>query len=397
MRRTWSKLSILALASAALVSGCARPGSSLEASAHIEPTSLSCPEDNLPLQEPQRFSVPKFTAIRPIEEARQEVVGVQAISQDERTQGAPPAELRRRTPGQEAQHRGPQPLPKRRSQDGNLDAVSSKAQQLIRQAYGLADRGALYSARSDLMTALQGLCEATDTRNGDRRCSDALIEGMQALDEAADFVVNGDLRADLKRIVAGHRTSALKDAKLDHLTNIRAMQIYYTFAQEKLIEAGNGTPAASEALSGLGKVTRHLPSDDSGAKRNATVKALVLQQSAVEIWADNYHAKHELGVLYTLLNRPETAKPLLLDVAKTTNWPEAWANLAQVHAQLNEPDLAEKASNEARYAQESIQRNGHVKRGALEFQWVSPEQFASENGEPRPAAVATKPSSYPRR
>lgn len=387
MRRTWTKLGLLTLVSAAIVSGCARMESSGQIAKSEATKSQHDAKETASLKEPKLFRPPQYTDIRPIEEAG-ELLRVQATSNDERDQSSPPSVLKRPTS---------KATPLRRAPDGDLDAVTAKAQQLIRQAYSLADRGALYTARSDLMTALQGLCEATDTKNGDRRCTEALREGMTALEEAADFVVNGDLRADLKSIVAGHRTPVLKSAKLEQITSILAMQKYYTFAQKKFVEAGNEMPAASEAFCGLGKVTRHLPAEDSGAKRNALVKALVLQQSAASIWEGNYHAKNELGVLYTLLKRPETAKPLLHEVAVATNWPSAWANLAEVHAQLKENDLAEAAMNEARVAQESTQQKGYVKRGALEFQWVTPEQFAEASGEMSPASVAKRSSATPRR
>ncbi len=393
MRFAWAKTGVLAWAVVTLLSGCSRQNGNGEMNSKVVGQS-----SHAAAPEPARFAAPKSVALKRIDAAAHGPANeVQTTSNDEREPSHPPSVLKRKAPSRDQAENAPQPLPRRQENRGDLDAVAQRAQQLIDQAYGLADRGAIFSARSDLLTAMHGLCEATDTVNGDRICSQALGDALTAMDEAADFVVNGDVRSNLKSIVSGHQTPVLKDVELDNVTNTRAMHLYYTFAQEKFIEASNGSRTASAALCGLGKVARYLPASDSAARRNTLVKAIVFQNSAVGVWNKNFHAKNELGVLYALLNSPENAKQYLLEVAQATNWPNAWTNLAQVHRQLKEEELAARAMTEAGIARKSTKELGPVKAGALDFQWVSPEQFAAENKDEGPAVQATRPSAATRR
>jgi tetratricopeptide (TPR) repeat protein len=381
MRRIWTRLGIFTLLSAALVSGCGRPNSQIE----LNQASAISDSDALQASEPRRFQLPKYLAILPIEEAADCDAGrVQTTSNEEGEASSPPSVLKKQ---------GPRPLPSRHRTEGDFDVVETQARQLIEQAFRLADRGAIYSARSDLMTALQRLCDAQDTIHGNRRSTKAFQAALIAMEEAGDFVITGEVRKDLQRVIEGHQTQVLKDATLDRITHILAMQQYYSFAQEQLIEAANGSRAASEALCGLGKVARRLPTTDSASPRNALVKALVYQQSAIAIDENNFHAKNELGVLYAQLNRPRDAVQFLHEVALATNWPTAWANLARVHTQLNEHDLAERALTESRLASKA----NIVSKGPVEFAWVSPEEFIAEADQAAPRSLATRPQSATRR
>ena len=394
MRCAWANAGTLACAVAALLCGCSRQGGTPETA-----SSTSSRASRVEVAtEPARLAAPKSVALKRIDGAdRLKAHEVRAISGDERDLAQPPSVLKRKPRQAATTENTHQPISRRKESRGDLDAVSQRAQQLIDQAYGLADRGAIFSARSDLLTAMHGLCEATDTMNGDRACSAALGQALTAMDEAADFVVDGDVRGSLNSIVSGHQTPVLKNAELDNVTNTRAMHLYYTYAQEKLIQASNGSHTASAALCGLGKVARYLPANDPAARRNTLVKAIVFQNSAVGVWSKNYHAKNELGVLYALLNSPENAKQYLLEVAQATNWPNAWTNLAQVHRQLKEEDLANRAMTEAQIARKSSKELGPVKAGSLDFQWVSPEQFAAENKDSGLEVQATRPSAATRR
>lgn len=378
MRCDFAKSSLLAIGLAAFAAGCGRP----PASSVVVPSteeSVSASE----LHEPAHFAKPTDVALRPIEDSGAKgLAGLRFASMES---------------PQEENDGAPQPLPiqlvRTTQDDGDFAAVEDRARQLIEQAYKLADRGAIYSARSDLLTAMQMLCEGADAVHGVRRCSKAFEEALTAMEEAADFVVTGDARIDLAKVIAGHQTSVLKKAKRDELTCILAMQSYYNFAERKLIEAGNCSPAASEALCGLGKIVRSLPTNDSADRRNARVKSLVFQRSAIAIWEKNHHARNELGVLYAQLGRPQDAKEHLLEVAEATNWPTAWANLSRVHAMLDEMELSDLAMAEAKRAR-GASINKATEKGPFEIQWVTPDHFIAEGPDDAPpAAMAKRPTT----
>jgi hypothetical protein len=389
MLRDWTISACMAAASLTLIAGCAKSIPSTDSAAR-DKVYTAAPS------EPAPFKTPTGVALKHIGDVENfNDRGARTTSNEEQEKLSPQSVLKRSAPKEKPE--APRPLPQRNDRArGDFAAVEKRARQVIDQAFKLADRGAIYSARSDLLSALEVLCDARDSINGNRVCTKALGEALIAMEEAADFLPRGETRSSLKSVVDGHKTTVLKKAKLDEVSNILAMHRYNTFAQQKLIEAGGGSPAASEALCGLGKIARQLPASDASSRRNVLSSALVFQLSAIEVWNENYHAANESGVLYALLGRPNEAKQILVEVAETTNWPTAWANLARVHEQLKEFDLAEAATNEMRFAQKANPHLATSKIGPSEFRWVSPEQFVAE-GPNGASSVAGKGSAAQKR
>src|SRR5262249_44750037 len=67
-------------------------------------------------------------------------------------------------------------------------AVLTRADDRVRHGFQLANRGALFSAKSEFITALQIIAEANDTQQGTRMYTKALSAGLAALKEASVFV-----------------------------------------------------------------------------------------------------------------------------------------------------------------------------------------------------------------
>lgn len=285
--------------------------------------------------------------------------------------------------------------------DPAMRAVCERAFGICQQAERLADRGAYFSARSEFIQALRVITQALDTQSQQTVHSQALAEGLRALQEADDFAPQGsrlEADLDLRSIVASHRTPVLKGADLAELTPLIALQQYYTFAQQRLALAGGGQSAASQALYGVGRLAIVLAERSPDERRLHAPKAMALFHAALANDANNWRAAHELGVLYAQFGQLPEAKRLLWQSAALRPRKETWQNLAVVHDRLGEADLAKKA----RFEMELVERQRPARatsRSGLAVDWVDASQFADKTPVPtqpaaRSAAVpATKGSS----
>ncbi|MCH8923585.1 MAG: hypothetical protein IIA67_10615 [Planctomycetes bacterium] len=277
-----------------------------------------------------------------------------------------------------------------------MDGVSQRAASLSRRAYQLADRGALYSARANFIQALQLVTQALDAQKGTLWHGRALAAGLLAMKEADDFVPRGtNLEADLDvpAIIAGHRTPILKQTAPGQLTPLAAMQQYFTYAQQQLAIAGGSQPAASMALQGLGKVQSAIAAGDRSQHAAAGAKAIVLQRAALLVDRRNYLAANELGVLLARYGQFDQARRALLHSVSLAPHATTWHNLAVVHRNLNEPDLAERARYESQWAARQVGPSGAsgAPSGGAVVRWVSPQAFTGNR--PVETRTATTPAA----
>ena len=79
-----------------------------------------------------------------------------------------------------------------------MDAVSDRAHSLVKQGFGLAQRGAYFSAQNEFVRALRLISQARDAERSTTVHAQALAAGLRALEEAEDFVPRGmKVEADL--------------------------------------------------------------------------------------------------------------------------------------------------------------------------------------------------------
>jgi tetratricopeptide (TPR) repeat protein len=251
----------------------------------------------------------------------------------------------------------------------------------VRTAYSLAQRGALYSARVELIGGLRRIAEALDAEQGTNCHGRSLADALRALEEVEDFAPRGARRAaeiDVSHVVSGHRTPVLKQTDSALLTPLLASQRYYTFAQEQLAAAVQHVPAGSQALFGLGKLQGVLTGTGSDAQASATARAMVYYQAALLVDGRNYMAANEMGVLLARTGQWEDARKILQHGLLVHPRPELWRNLARVHQQLGEYDLAARATARASQAEWQLQHSrsasGLVDGGGF-VRWVAPETF----------------------
>lgn len=263
-----------------------------------------------------------------------------------------------------------------------LRPVSERINAINHQAIGLANRGALFAAREDLIQSLRIATQSLDAFEGTSAYSHALDQGLTALNEAEDFALHGaaaTVPMRVEDIVAGHRTPVLRDLQGQEVSPVIAMQRYYGFAGERLTFAAGQLPAAADTLFWLGKVHNGLARQSQQADRLQGPQAMVCFRAALSAAPQHYLAANELGVLLAHYGQLHDAKALLQQSVTTRSHAEGWQNLAIVHKRLGETELAQLAEQEfaaagGRTALASAGNSGAVK-------WVEPKTFAASGGQ----------------
>ncbi|HEY2881995.1 MAG TPA: hypothetical protein VGJ15_06165 [Pirellulales bacterium] len=264
-----------------------------------------------------------------------------------------------------------------------LTAISQRAEQAARRGFDLAERGALYSARSQFESALRMMAEALDAQRNTTAHVRALGAGLRAIQEVGDFAprtARADTELNLPLIVTAHHTPVLKHANFDCVTVAEAQRMYLTYAQQQLALAGGDLSVASLALHGLGKICI-APAEMHGPPETlADAKAVVFFQAALMIEPNNFMAANELGVRLARFGKWNDAKQALEHAVAISDAPTSWRNLAVVNDRLGDSQNAAAARRGADSAVAKLQQNGNPAAGAnYPIQWVDPETFATTN------------------
>lgn len=251
-----------------------------------------------------------------------------------------------------------------------LVASLAQADERVRHAIQLAEKGAMYASRKEFTSALTLIAQARDVEFGTRQYSQATAAGLQALKEATDFVKPGAATGDISRVVAGHKTPILKGLDVSDLPATLAAQHYYDYAKVQLSGGIGRETVGSIALYGLGRIII------AGAGANAqqaefTGPAMALYQAALICEPQNFRAAHELGVLLATTGQLELARNMLLGSATASPQPTMWKNLAVVHSRLGEAQLAAEAQQKA-----TILEQTSPNANTPAVQWVDPATFS---------------------
>jgi hypothetical protein len=228
--------------------------------------------------------------------------------------------------------------------------VNQRALASIRRGHELAERGAMFAARSEFVAVLHMIAEAKDDRYGAPRRTLALAEGLRALDEAADFAADGSQPASdlsMSVIVASHETPVAKGLAVDDLLPQQLAELYFRYAQAQLGAAVAGEPSGSMALHALGKLASLMGRVEPANNPQADRRAFALQQAALLARGDNHLAAHELGVLLAESGHFAESEVWLNQVAVQAPHPVVFRNLARVERQLGRADLAAMAERQA--------------------------------------------------
>jgi len=264
--------------------------------------------------------------------------------------------------------------------------VNELAKTKIQQAYAMANRGALYVARQELIEVLRMISQAKDAQQGTPERTVALAAGIRALREAEDFAPRGtqlEAELDITVLCASHRTPVAKQAKFANLVPRLMMDRYLRYAQLQLAMSVAGEPAGSMALHALGKLNSQLGRVEPTKHHLAQRHAIAYQQAALLAHNQNHLAAHELGILLATSGHFSEAQQLLLQVAAREPNAIVFRNLARVQEKLGQPGPALANRDLAR----QLSQQGAT--GTNNIQWVSPDQFA-QGGFPAPRYTTTQ-------
>ena len=267
------------------------------------------------------------------------------------------------------------------------EGVLTKAIQHIEYGKALARRGAVFGAKNEFHNALRLIAQAVDYQNNSQAYSESLYKAMVALKEADDFYRaqgENDGRVDVDSIARHHESRILSVAQMREMNCVSAMQEYYNFIQRNFAVAGGKSIVASEAMFCLGKLYVMKGKDIVEGSPLDNAKAIVHHRAALECNQRNYKSANELAVLLAKTGRLDQAKNLLVHSLKIQQVPQAWENLAFIHEQLGEHDLAQMAYTEFRRMMSAPPSTQQIK-------WVSPEQFAAGSSEPVALRTAMNP------
>lgn len=250
-----------------------------------------------------------------------------------------------------------------------MAAVNRRAEQLVGEGVGLAERGALYSARAQFIQALRMLAEAHDAQAGSDVCSHALSLGLTALRESRDFRPqrgSAESGVEVKYVVAAHRTPILKGET--QVSPLAATQRYLNYARSQFEIAAGNEPAASFALYGLGRIAALGATKEGSVALGDVGQAMVYYRAAITADARNFRAANELGVLLGDNGRWDLAREMFLHGLKTTQEAALWRNLAVAYDRVGQPALAAQARSHLQQSQTSSPE--------VRYQWLDPATFA---------------------
>ena len=254
-----------------------------------------------------------------------------------------------------------------------LRAVEARVDQIVRGGYHLAEKGAIYSARTEFVEALKLLAGAHDSAAGCSRHAVALDAALTALREAADFLPRGsstsiELRA--RDRAARHTTPLLHGPQAPQLSANQAAARYYTFAQEQLAYATGQSRVGAAALYGLGRIAAKGSTGDAASDLASAGPALVYFQASLMVDPSHYRAAHETGVLLAQCGRLDQARQMLQRAVAISPQATTWTNLAIVHERLGERKLAAAAR------QQAAQLGGQPTGDRPHVRWVEAREFS---------------------
>ncbi len=273
-----------------------------------------------------------------------------------------------------------------------LVASMAQADERVRHAIQLAEKGAMYASRKEFTSALSLISQARDVEFGTRQYSQATAAGLKDMKEETDFVRPGSATADITRDVTGNKTPILKGLDVSDLPPSLAAQHSYDYAKVQLSNGIGRETVGSIALYGLARIIV------AGAGANAqqmeyTGPAMALYQAALICEPQNFRAAHELGVLLASTGQLELARNMLLGSASASPQPMMWKNLAVVHSRLGEAQLAAEAQQKA-----AVLEQTSPSTNTPAVKWVDPATFSqigSASDPTLPPSTVSPPAPSP--
>ncbi len=282
-----------------------------------------------------------------------------------------------------------------RSTQAALAPVMEQARAMQAKAFSLAQRGAWFTSRAEIIESLRLIAQSLDALEGTDAHTSALTSAIVAIKEADDFSPRASRlegEVNVVELAKGHRTPVLH-GETQLVPAISAMQMYYNFAQKKLIAAGGGYPESASGMYLLGRLHQAFASQSGDNTRMQLPKAMVFHQAAVMTNPKNHLAANELGVLMAKYGQLPQARDLLVQSVMARPHVAGWQNLAEVHRRLGQIDLAKRAEYEKEILVRNLQQAPLPSDSPVAF--VSPEVFTAQSGQTAHDAPAARTAAAP--
>lgn len=269
-------------------------------------------------------------------------------------------------------------------------AVGEELSQRLGKCEALINRRAYFSAREDAETAMLYLVRVLDLRANHYYSEPAWHAASKAMSEAEDFSNAQRLTSDsdfLRRVILSHETPVLKDADATALAPLAAAQHYRQYAEEKLAEAAQGHPWASEVLYALGRSYQsHADATQAGLQQNLRWRAITLYRAARAIAPGNATATNQLGFVLLQMDRPADAREALVASLNAAPSLAAYQNLVEASRRLGDTGTGNWAMQQALAAKNTLS----MASSAPEFVEVDPRTFAAMS----PYSIGPNPPAH---
>lgn len=269
-------------------------------------------------------------------------------------------------------------------------AIGEELSGRLENCEALINRKAYFSAREDAEAAMLYLMRVLDLMSNSYRSEPAWYAASKAMSEAEDFSTTQRLTSDsdfLRRVILSHETPVLKDADAATLAPLAAAQHYRQYAEEKLIEAAQGHPWASEVVYALGR-SYQAQADlaEVGSQQNLRWRAITLYRGARGIAPNNALATNQLGFVLLQMDRPADAREALVASINVSPSLTAYENLVEASRRIGDVGTANWAMQQV----QSVRNSPAAVSDTPYFVELDPRTFAAMS----PYSVGPSPNLH---
>ncbi|AMV34603.1 Tetratricopeptide repeat protein [Pirellula sp. SH-Sr6A] len=265
------------------------------------------------------------------------------------------------------------PPPRALERPAGWSALEGELRSALEQCDQLLRRGAVHSARDEVVLGLRKLMRTMDAIRGAYVSEPALDKALQAMREELDFlsVSHG---VTVESIVATHSTDVLKNRSLQGVSPAVASQHYRSFARYQFLLGADEHPWAADLLYALGKTLEKEAEANSAASLSLRSQAVICYQAAIHVQSNHPEASNQLGYSLLLLDRVDEALVALNRAVQLNPSSSSWANLAEAYKRSGALEQSSVAAAKASEWQRA-ERPGYS-RSNPEVIEISPEEFA---------------------
>lgn len=247
----------------------------------------------------------------------------------------------------------------------------------------LLRRGAVHSARQEVLTSLRQLFRGIDLHRRTWESEPVFQQGWTALKESEDFERTAITEpTSVHRIVQSHQTAILQETRLDLISPAIASQHYRAYARDAFLTAVDRHPWGADLLYALGKTYEKEAQQQPERQVSLLQHATVCFQAAHMVDPKRHHIANQLGFTLLQLDRVGEALVALHAAIASQASVNAFQNLAEAYRRTGQVTQMQDALAMA----SSLAANEiHYSPDRPEITEITPEEFAR---------ISPPPSAY---